>query len=78
MMPKISPSDKIVTAWGESASGPGWANSPIWVIVRDATGNLREECFQPKEQTAAMQILYVVSAAVHGAMRNAVEGWRRR
>lgn len=24
---------QIVTAWAESASGPGWANQPVWVLV---------------------------------------------
>src|SRR5438552_91090 len=47
----LADDDAIVTAYAESAAGPGWANSPIWVIVRRRDGNLRMECLQPDEQT---------------------------
>jgi len=64
--------DRIVTAYAESAAGPGWANQPIWVIVRGRDGALREECIQPDEQTDWMYALYAVSAAAHGSMVKAV------
>ena len=42
--------DRILTAYAQSGSGPGWSNAPIWVIIRSsATGILREECIQPKD-----------------------------
>ena len=69
----IAKDERIVTAYAERANGPGWANSPIWVIVRDRFGNLREECLQPDEQTAEMAVLYRVSEAAHSAMVSAVE-----
>lgn len=66
--------EHIITAFADSASGPGWANHPIWVIVRDKnTGVIRQECIQPDEQTDEMEILYKVSQVAHRAMTNAVE-----
>lgn len=64
--------ETVVTAFAERASGPGWANSPIWVIVRDLNGNLRQECLQPEEQTAEMAVLFRLSEAAHEAMTSAV------
>lgn len=69
----IEKEDKIVTAFAESASGPGWANQPVWIIVRDKLGNLREECLQPEEQTETMQAIYKISQAVHQVMKHEVE-----
>ena len=76
--------DFIVTAYAQSAPGPGWGNSPLWVIVRDAAGVLREECIQPEEQTETMHLLYRASADIHtqlcGAILTAREvgpGWKR-
>ena len=74
----ISKNDTIVTAYCCSASGPGWGNSPIWVIVRDREGKMREECIQPKEQTRDMWVLYGVSQATHLAMKGSVEVWAEK
>ena len=65
----LKPGDSIVTAYAESAAGPGWANSPVWVIVRDGDGKLRQECLQPDEQSRDMALLYRMSAEIHGTMR---------
>lgn len=65
--------DRIIAAFAERASGPGWANQPIWVLVRDGdNSDLRLECIQPDEQTAEMAYLYDVSVAAHSAMTSAV------
>ncbi len=69
----ILKTEKVVTAFAEYAAGPGWANRPIWVIVRGADQRLREECIQPEDQTAEMHALFRVSNAAHEAMRSAVE-----
>ena len=66
----------VVTAYASPAAGPGWANSPLWVILRDGDGHITEECVQPDEQTAEQQILYRISAAIHRDMVRAEE--RRR
>lgn len=63
---------QIVTAWAESASGPGWANQPVWVLVRERCGKLRIECLQPDEQSRDIHTLYRVSSSAHDAMVAAV------
>lgn len=62
---KFGEHDKVMVAWAEPARGPGWANQPIWVLVRSQLdGGLRIECVQPGEQSREMLLLYGVSAAV--------------
>jgi hypothetical protein len=68
----IQKGEQIVTAYAERARGPGWSNNPIWVIVRDSGGNLREECLQPAELSLEMYHLYGVSEAAHHSMVEAV------
>jgi hypothetical protein len=68
----IKESETIVTAFAENAAGPGWKNRPIWVIVRGADFKLREECIQPKNQTADMIALFNVSNAAHESMTSVV------
>ena len=55
----------IVTAFGESESGPGWHNRAIRVVMRDRNQNLRMECIQPEDQTGAMRLLHAISNAAH-------------
>ncbi len=73
----IQKTDKVVTAWAEYVAGPGWANAPVWVIVCDINGRLREECIQPDEQTAEIRALFAVSAAAAASMTRAVEAARK-
>ncbi len=72
----IEPDDKIVIAWPERASGPGWANWPIWVIVR-RQGQLVEECIQPTEFNDELSCLYDVCAVAAKAITQAMGRWRR-
>jgi len=65
---KLEVGETIVTAYAEKANGPGWANKPLWVIVRDRNQNLREECIQPEKQTKEMHMMYEISEAVHKRM----------
>lgn len=69
---KIKKGCYVVAAYAESAAGPGWANSPIWIIVQDENKKLIMECVQPEDQTSEMRLLYSVSQAAHLAMTNAV------
>jgi hypothetical protein len=64
--------DRVICAYAEPASGPGWSNMPLWVVVRDKGGNLAERCLQPEEQSAEIIALYRISREVHGAMFRAV------
>ena len=54
-----------VCAFAESAEGPGWANAPVWVVMRDGNGKLSMECLQPEEQNRELVLLYPISQAVH-------------
>lgn len=66
--PTIASDEHILVAWAESASGPGWANAPLWYVVRASDGKMRVECLQPKEQTAAMAAYYRTSNCVSAEM----------
>ncbi len=66
---KFGEYDQIVTAWAESAAGPGWGNQPLWVLVKSQLdGNLRIECLQPSEQSKEQLTLYKLSEEAHRAM----------
>lgn len=66
---KLNKNEYIITAYASRASGPGWANTPLWVVIRDSsTGRIREEGIQPEHQTAGMRILYGISEQTHAAM----------
>jgi len=81
-MTKLKPHETIVTAWAEHCYGPGWANAPVWVIVRDGNGNLRQEVIQPDEQSAEMVELHgidaIVSSKMTGYVRNLMGKKRKR
>jgi len=68
----IQDGDIVITAYAESAAGPGWANTPIWVILKSREGLVHIECLQPDMQTRDMHILYDISQPAHLAMSNAV------
>lgn len=68
----------IIAVVAEPASGPGWANTPLWVIVQDGNGQLRRECLQPDEQSDGIRVLYATAAAVHGALVREVEALTRK
>lgn len=72
-MPRINPDkDCILVVYARSASGPGWGNLPLWVVVANELNELREECIQPDEQTDAMRLLYRSSEAINNEMRQEV------
>jgi len=62
----------VITAFGTHVSGPGWSNTPIWVIVRARDGRMREECIQPTAQTNEMREHFSYSALAHRNMTAAV------
>lgn len=51
----------VVTAFAEPACGPGWSNSPVWVICRNCDGSFYMECIQPEDQTRDMRLLYRIT-----------------
>lgn len=72
-MTKLREGESVITAWCEGAAGPGWANSPVWYIVRDGDGRLRQECLQPSEQTRGLWLLYPIAASAHSRVVREVE-----
>lgn len=67
--------DTIVTAWAEYCSGPGWSNTPVWVIVQDRGGSIRRECLQPNEQSPEIYQLFHISAALQAQMLSTLTRW---
>lgn len=65
---RLGENDRIVSAYAQPANGPGWSNAPLWVVVRDGDGRLREECLQPGEQPRGVLTLYRIASAVHGQL----------
>jgi hypothetical protein len=66
--------DTVVAVAAEPASGPGWSNTPLWIIVKSSLdGKLRAECLQPEEQGDEIRLLYGIAAKVHASMIGAVE-----
>ena len=63
----------ILTAFAEPACGPGWSNTPVWVVLRDENGKFSVECIQPEDQTATMITLYSISSVVHRQMSKEAE-----
>lgn len=74
----LKPRERVLTAFAERASGPGWSNRPLWIVIVSPTDGIRVECIQPDDHTPAMIALYDVSEAAHSAMMRAVEAVIRR
>lgn len=66
--------DTIIAAYAERANGPGWENSPLWVIIQSRDGKLRRECIEPEEQTQTIRALYATADAVHSALLSELRG----
>ena len=64
----LSPGEIVVSAWAQPAHGAGWANEPVWVLIRDIGQCLRQECLQPQEQPAILFRAYGLLAAAHAFM----------
>jgi len=66
--------DCVIAAWCEHAAGPGWANSPVFVVVKDRRdGTHRIECLQPEEQTFVMSVIFGICAQSHNILVSEVE-----
>ena len=78
-LPTLCEWDSVICAYARKASGPGWANDPLWVVIADRrTGTLREECIQPGQQNYEMRVLYDIAAQVDTAMMFAVDNLLRK
>ena len=70
---KLAADEHVVTAYAQRAAGPGWANTPLWVIIQDGNGKLRKECLQPEQQSGDIYLLYGLSDTLQGLLVNEVE-----
>lgn len=70
---KLQANERVSTAYAEYADGSGWSNSPIWVVISDNNGYLREECLQPEDQTEMMRRIYDVCHIVQRSLKQEVE-----
>lgn len=71
--PFTIPAEIVIAAWAERSAGPGWSNSLVWFLYRDRDGTYKVECFQPSEQTKAMETLFGVCAEASESMIMAVK-----
>lgn len=69
----VNDGECVVTAWAEPASGPGWTNDLVCVLIRDQHGGLRIDYIQPSEHSPDMRALYEVSAVASRAITRAAE-----
>ena len=79
-MMNLKSTDSIVTVYAVMASGPGWANTPLFVIYRDGNGLLHEDAIQPEDQTKEIRTIFEIAAIVHSklllATKRAIGGTR--
>lgn len=67
--------ERIICAYCQPASGPGWANRPLWYLVENrATGAIERRCLQPLEQTDTMRRIYSTCAAAHDLLMAELTG----
>ena len=64
---------KVIAAWAEKCSGPGWSNCVVWYLSRTDAGCLEINCLQPEEMSDAMHIMFNINNVVSRDMRCAVE-----
>lgn len=70
----LAPNDVILAAWVECASGPGWANKLLHVLVQSSTDGLRLECVQGADFSENLHVLSRVSDATNAVMVAAARG----
>lgn len=68
---------EIVAVVPEYCSGPGWTNTPVWVIWVDSEHKLHRDCLQPHEQSAELLTLFKIGAVVNERLIAAVERMNR-
>lgn len=75
----IRETDEVICVYARPSSGPGWSNTPLWVVLKcELTSQVREECIQPEEQGAELQALYKIAAEVDAELMRLVGKLRKR
>lgn len=66
--------ERLVCVYARPASGPGWRNRPLWVVVENIdTGKMGEMCIQPEAQGQEIEALYDIAAEVDKSLCAAVK-----
>ncbi len=66
---KLTENERVICAYAEKASGPGWSNRPVFVVIESkCTGGIRTECIQPDQQSEEMLTIYDFAAEAHEMM----------
>jgi hypothetical protein len=68
----LQPTERILTAYAQPAKGPGWNNRPLWVIIENRNGEIRQECLQQREFSDSIHVLYDIAAEVHARLMEAL------
>ena len=61
---KLKQDETIIAVVPEYCNGPGWSNTPIWLVIRDSSDIYRRVCLQPEEQTQLMRDTFKIAAAM--------------
>lgn len=72
MKPILLPGETVECVYAQRASGPGWHNRPLWVIVSDQFGNMRRVCIQPVDHGPHLAGIYAIACEVHAYLVGAV------
>ena len=72
----IGDTDIVLTAYAKLTDRPGFIDTPLWVIVREKSGLIRQEIISSVEQSAGMQMLYPISNSLNSQMCKLVETFR--
>ena len=64
--------ETIIAVVPEYASGPGWANQPLWIHIVGNQNKHRVECIQPEDQTLEIFTLFHLCHDAHRAMLKAI------
>lgn len=65
---------EILAVVPEFCSGPGWANTPVYVYWQDEDGVIKQRCLQPDQQSRELAMLFDIGAVVQAKLKKAVEG----
>jgi hypothetical protein len=71
---KLNKNDIILCVYPECASGPGWSNTILFVVIKDTcSGIIREECIQPEEQSLLIKQIFYAAYEITKLLKNEVK-----
>lgn len=64
--------DYVIGVIPERASGPGWSNQLVWVLIRDCMGTVRTEAIQGRDFSKDVDTIFATANTAHMTLHNAV------